>query len=93
MDPLKAKIRKLVEDGNANTFDGVKRPADVEEKINGLCRTQLNGPAGDALMNYLKSITTNVVMPAGTPSEILHRREGMREVIAILDARRNSTPK
>lgn len=77
----------------AESVDGFARSPDLEEKINGVCRTVLNGPAGEQLMSYLKSITVDVVEPPSASDAQLRTREGMRRLVGILDTRRKSTPK
>jgi len=75
------------------TIDAFARPADLEEKINSVCRSVLTGPEGDKLMNYLQSITVMTVMPASATDGELRMQEGMRRLYGIMDARRRSEPK
>lgn len=86
------KIRELRERASGSV-DGFLRTPAAEERINQLCRTALNGAAGDLLMDYIRSITTNVVLPATASDAELRMQEGMRRLAGILDARRNSKPK
>ena len=86
------KIREMRE-RSAQSVDGFLRTPNAEEKINALCRTVLTGPGGEALMDYIKSITTSVVLPASASDAELRMQEGMRRLAGILDARRNSVPK
>jgi hypothetical protein len=88
---LKNRIEQARKEG-ARSIDGFARSEDLEEKINGACRTALTGPAGEAVMEYIKSITTSAVMPAGTSDAELREMEGMRRLTAILDMRRRSKP-
>lgn len=96
MSETEALIRKVIAEarqGSEKTVDGVPRDDDLEEKINAACRAALNTPAGNMLMDYLKSITTNAVLPASASDAELRMMEGMRRVVAILDTRRNTNPK
>lgn len=89
-------LSKLAQGGAApqeRPIDGWKRPPDLEERINDACRTALNGPAGDLVMDYIKSITLNAVMPASASDAELRDMEGMRRLCGILDTRRKSTPR
>lgn len=76
----------------APTIDGIHRPKALEEEINIACRNVLNGPEGEKVMEYIKSITTSVVLPSTATDAELRMREGMRQLCAILDYRRRSTP-
>ncbi len=72
--------------------DGFPRSASADENINQICRNALSGATGEALMEYLKSITSSVVMPASATDAELRDREGMRRLVGILDQRRKSQP-
>lgn len=89
---IERKVREVRELAR-NSVDGFSRSPAEEERINTICRNALRGPDGDALMDYLRSITTNVVMAPTTTDAELRDREGMRRLVGILDARRRSTPK
>jgi len=83
------EVRSLAE----NSIDGYGRPQKAEEQINILCRNVLNTDDGDALMDYIKSISINAVMhPSCTDAE-LRMQEGMRRLAGILDYRRKTKPK
>jgi hypothetical protein len=90
-DIVDRKLKELRE-RQAQSPDGVIRTADLEEKINGACRTALNSPAGQTVMDYLRSITLNTVLPPSASDAELRMQEGMRRLFGILDARRNSKP-
>ena len=76
----------------AESIDGFHRPKSLEEEINAHCRNVLNGPEGGFVMDYLKSITTSIVMPPSCTDAELRMQEGMRRLVGIMDARRRSTP-
>ena len=83
------EVRSLAE----NSVDGYVRPPKVEEQINVVCRNVLNTDDGDAVMDYIKSISINAIMhPSCTDAE-LRMQEGMRRLAGILDHRRKTKPK
>jgi len=89
---LERKIQ-MASEMRAATVDGWQRGEDGEEKINAACRAALNTPSGKLVMEYLKSITTNAVLPDTASDAQLRSMEGMRRLVGILDVRRNSSPK
>ena len=89
---VKRKIQEISELA-ANSIDGHARPPKAEEQINAICRDVLNGASGDALMDYLRSITTNAVMHPSCSDSELRMQEGMRRLVGIMDARRKTTKK
>lgn len=91
MSELKNRIEQARRDA-AKSIDGFARNPDLEEKINAACRTVLTGPAGEQVMEYIKSITTSAVLPPGSSDAELREMEGMRRLCAILDMRRRSKP-
>lgn len=92
MSELRRRI-ELAQGQAAATVDGFARDAGAEEQANAVCRAALTGPSGEALMDYLRSITTNIVAhPTATDAE-LRALEGQRRLVGILDTRRRSKPK
>ena len=89
---VKRKIEEI-RDLSAKSIDGFVRNEQAEEIINQTVRSALNGPNGDAFMEYLRSITTNVVCHPTASNEELRTVEGMRRLVGIIDARRKSTPR
>lgn len=86
-------LRKMIREAQnrqANSIDGFERSAEAEERINETCRAALTGPQGEALMTYIRSITTNLVLPPTASDAELRSLEGMRRLAGILDRRRNS---
>lgn len=75
------------------SVDGFARSKEAEAKIDIAVREAMNTPNGKAVMDYLKSITINQVMPPSASSNELWMMEGMRRIVGILDMRRNSQPK
>jgi len=83
------EVRSLAE----NSVDGYVRSPKAEEQINVVCRNVLNTDDGDAVMDYIKSISINAIMhPSCTDAE-LRMQEGMRRLAGILDHRRKTKPK
>lgn len=89
---VKTKAYEAAKKAAEASLDGFARSAEGEEEINQLFRRIFNSPEGQKVLNYLKNITTNVVMPAGVPDSVLHRMEGKREIVGIIDMRRDSKP-
>lgn len=95
MTDLSRMLERKIEEARlhgGNAPDGFRRSRQEEERINQLCRAVLTTSQGEALMNYLRSITTNAVMPVGATDAELRDREGMRRLVGILDRRRLSKP-
>lgn len=84
-------LRNVVE--RTASPDGWARDPELEERINDACRSALNGPVGDLVMDYIKSITLNAVLPDTATDAQLRGMEGMRRLCGILDYRRKTTPK
>lgn len=93
MSSLVERKLKEVRELAANSIDGFVRTPAEEERLNIVCRNALTGPEGEALMNYLRSISTNTVLHPSSSDAELRDREGMRRLVAIMDQRRNSKPK
>jgi len=87
------QMKEMQERAGQPTYDGVIRSPDAEEKINQTVRAVLSGPNGRALMDYLRSITVNFVVPPSATDAELRHHEGKRHLFQILDARLKSQPK
>lgn len=74
------------------SVDGFLRSDEENRRLNALCRDVLTGSSGDALMEYIRSITASVVMPTSATDAELRDREGMRRLHGILDCRRKAIP-
>ena len=87
--------RKVVEmrERSAASIDGFVRAPEIEERINGAVRSAMGTPSGRMVMDYLRSITLNAVLPHSASDGELRMQEGMRRLFGILDARLNTTPK
>ncbi len=67
--------------------DGISRTPEAEYKINNAFSTIFNGKAGEAVLNYLKSITVNHVHGAGIDPNALLHYEGQRHIIGLIQTR------
>lgn len=90
-DIVDRKLREMQE-RRGSLIDGMHRPADLEEKINGAFRAAFSSPSGQAVIDYLRSITLHTVLPPQATNEELRMQEGMRRLFGIIEARRNSQP-
>jgi len=90
-DFIEKRIREARDRASASP-DGFVRSPQAEERINAICRTVLTGPAGEALMDYIRAITVNMVLPPSASDAELRSMEGMRRLAGILDRRRHATP-
>lgn len=92
MSDLSKKITEMQARGARHGPDGFARSPEAEERLNALCRTLFTSPAGQEVMEYLRSITVNAVMPPNASDAELRDREGMRRLVGILDQRMKSAP-
>jgi len=67
--------------------DGKKRPPKAEHQLNEAFAIVFSGAVGDTVRNYLKSITTNQVMPPGTDRNLIQYHEGARWLMGVIDTR------
>jgi len=67
--------------------DGRTRDLDIEKKLNEAFSIVFSGAAGLLVKNYLRSISTNRVLPPGTPSETITYYEGSRWMMGIIETR------
>ena len=75
--------RKSVREGP----DGVVRTIPEEKRLNAIVASVLGTEAGKEVMNYLRSISTNVAGGPQISSDHLRHLEGMRFMTAILQQR------
>lgn len=67
--------------------DGVARSAVLEASIQEAVSHTLSTPTGAAMLDYLRSITMNRVLPPGAPDSELRELEGQRRLVAGLMSR------
>lgn len=67
--------------------DGRTRTASAEAKLDKMVAAALGGAAGRELMDYLRSITTNVAAGPEISDRALMHLEGQRFLVALLNTR------
>ncbi len=78
-------IQKKV--GRAVGPDGVTRTPQAEQKINEVLFNTFRGEAADVALDYLRSISVQMVNgPDATDAQLRHR-EGMRDMMRIIQTR------
>lgn len=70
-------------------LDGVQRSKDVDERISLDVSALLSTPSGQSVMNYLKSITTDIVNGPNVSNDELRHLEGQRFIVGLLSSRAN----
>lgn len=85
-------MKNLPRTPTPRSVDGLIRSSKADAEINHVCRRALNTRDGEMVMDYLRSITTSVVLDADASDAALRMQEGMRRVFAILDVRRKTNP-
>lgn len=72
-------------------FDGAERNQDLEARITGAVGEILGSPAGQLVLDYLRSITINRVNgPSVHPDSLMHL-EGQRYIVSVLVNRLNAS--
>ena len=69
------------------SVDGRGYTGDVEADLNSKAYALFGTGVGRDFLQYLESITTQSIHPAGTNIEVLAHAEGSRWVVAIMKAR------
>ena len=69
------------------SIDGYVRSEEEESKLNKLFASVFKTKDGQAVMDYLKSITTEAVAGANISSNALFHVEGMRFLVAVIQTR------
>jgi hypothetical protein len=70
-------------------IDGFRRTPEKEKEINQLVGHALGDAAGEALLDYLKSITINAVCGPEIAERALFHLEGQRFIVSVLMNRLN----
>jgi hypothetical protein len=68
--------------------DGLSRPPKIEHNLNECFAIIFRGAAGETVLNYLKSITTNRVLEPGLPENTYSYSEGARWLMGVIDTRK-----
>ena len=69
------------------SVDGRGYTSDVEADLNSKAHGLFGSGIGRDFLQYLESITTQSIHPAGTNIEVLAHAEGARWVVAVIKAR------
>ena len=80
-------IRDAAKTADKMGLDGVVRSQESENELNTLVASVFITPAGESLMDYLKSITLNNVTGPGIDDMALRHLEGQRFLVGILARR------
>ena len=67
--------------------DGLKRPPKFEAHLNEAFAIVFNSAAGKEVLDYLKSVTTNRVIPPGMEPQAYVYQEGARWLMGIISTR------
>lgn len=67
--------------------DGKARPPGIERQLNEAFAVTFNCAAGQMVLDYLKSISLNRVLPPGTPPDTITYHEGARWLAGVIDTR------
>ena len=71
------------------SIDGIQRPQDIDERISLDVSSLLTSPTGKSVMQYLKSITTDVANGPNVSNDELRHLEGQRFIVGLLSSRAN----
>lgn len=67
--------------------DGRPRDKKIEHQLNEAFSIAFRGAVGDTVKNYLRSISTNEVLPPGTDPNTIVYKEGARWLMGIIEMR------
>jgi len=89
-EPTSALIQRAVdiEKAKATTVDGHPRSAAEEQRINEACNRLFQDGDGKIVWDWLRQITVNKVLGWNSTDAELRMQEGMRALVALIDARR-----
>lgn len=73
--------------GRAVGPDGITRTPQAEQKINEVLFHTFRGEAADAALDYLRSISVQMVNGPDATDAALRHREGMRDMMRIIQTR------
>lgn len=85
--PIRKKPKQKTKQTIYISPDGKNRPTKVEHNLNECFAIVFRGAAGQKVRDYLKSITTNQVMPPGSDRNLIQYHEGSRWLMGIIDTR------
>lgn len=67
--------------------DGLARPPKIEHELNECFAIVFKGAAGEKVLDYLKSVTTNRVIGPGEPENTYAYHEGARWLMGVISTR------
>lgn len=70
-------------------IDGVQRSQDADEKISLNVASLFSTPTGVSVLQYLKSITTDIANGPNVSNDELRHLEGQRFIVGLLSTRAN----
>lgn len=70
-------------------IDGIQRSQQIDEKISLDVAALLATPSGQSVMQYLRSITTDIVNGPNISNDELRHLEGQRFIVGLLSSRAN----
>ncbi len=85
--PIRKRPKQIVRTTKYLSPDGLSRSKKVEHNLNECFAIIFRGQAGKQVRDYLKSITTNQVMPPGSDRNLIQYHEGSRWLMGIIDTR------
>jgi|TARA_B100000073_G_scaffold125936_1_gene103020 hypothetical protein len=68
-------------------IDGFPRPIELEKQINANIHTLFTSPTGNAVLTYLKSITTQSIHGSAVTNDVLRHVEGQRYIVGLIENR------
>lgn len=75
-------------ESRVETIDGHPRSQDEEDKINDATARVLSSAEGEKMWTWLKQITINKVIGSQASHGEMAYQEGMRAIVALIEARR-----
>ena len=71
------------------SIDGIQRPQDVDERISLDVAAMLATPTGQSVMQYLRSISTDIANGPNISNDELRHLEGQRYIVGLIVRRIN----
>ena len=82
-------MNKLTNNPAVTGLDGFPRNKNLEEEVSLNFTHLFSQPTGQAILQYLRSITIEAVHGAAVTDEVLRHAEGQRYIVALIDRRIN----
>lgn len=73
--------------------DGIQRPQEKDQEISKNVATLFGSATGQAVLQYLRSITIEMVNGPNVTTEELRHMEGQRYLVGLIEARMNHAHK